>query len=142
MKVRRRQQGLTLVEVLVATVLLAILLVPAINALQTGIVGAGVHADVTSNHYRLTSALEELLAEPFASLGDAATAAGAPTAITTYSEAAGTPGRLLVFLSFYDGDNADSDSDPFTGTEDDLLWLRVQIEGSTNALETIRARGF
>ncbi|MDJ0758530.1 MAG: prepilin-type N-terminal cleavage/methylation domain-containing protein [Woeseiaceae bacterium] len=138
----RQQLGLTLVEVLVTVVLFAVLLVPAISALQTGIVGAGVHADVAANHYRLTSALEELLAEPFTDLADAATAAGGPTALSSYSEAAGTPGRLLVYLAFYDGDNADSDDDSFTGGDDGLLWVRVQIEGAPSSLETIRARGY
>ncbi len=142
MKRIRQQLGLTLVEVLVSVVLLAILLVPAINALQTSIVGAEVHSDVALSHYRLTSAIEELLAEPFVDLADAATAAGGPTALSSYSEAAGTPGRLLVYLSFYDGDNADSDDNAFTGTETDLLWLRVEIEGGVNALETVRARGY
>jgi len=122
--------------------LLAVLLVPAIHALQTGIVGADVHNDVSSSHYRLTSRLEELLAEPFVDLSNAAIAAGAPTTATTYSDAAGPPGRLLVYLSLYDGDNADSDNDPFTGTEPDLLWIRVDIEDSVHTLETIRASGY
>ena len=142
MIVRQLEAGLTLVEVLVSIVLLAVLLVPAISALQTAIVGAEVHGDAATSHYRLTSRLEELLVEPFASLSDAATAAGSPTTASTYSETAGTPGRMLVYLSHYDGDNADGDNDSFTGTEADLLWLRVEIEGSTNALETLRARGY
>ena len=61
---------------------------------------------------------------------------------TSYSELAGSPGRLLVYLSNYDGDNADADGDPFTGTEPDLLWIRVEIEDSVHALETVRARGY
>ena len=139
---RNFQNGLTLVEVLVTVVLLAVLLVPAISALQTSIVGADVHANVSSSHYRLSSQLEELLADPFAELLDAANAAGAPSVPTSYSELAGVPGRLLVYLSAYDGDNADADDDPFTGTEPDLLWIRVEIEGSVFALETVRARGY
>ncbi|MDJ0917708.1 MAG: prepilin-type N-terminal cleavage/methylation domain-containing protein [Woeseiaceae bacterium] len=138
----RQQLGLTLVEVLVTIVLFAVLLVPAISALRTGIVGTGVHADVAANHYRLASAIEDLLTEPFADLNDAATAAGGPTTMSSYSEAAGTPGRLLVYLSVYDGDNADGDDDPFTGGDDGLLWVRVEIEGATGSLETIRARGY
>ena len=139
---RGRQSGLTLVEVLVTIVLLAIVLVPAMNALHTGIVGAEVHGNVADSHYRLTSRLEELLVEPFADLSDAATAAGGPASATTYSDAAGPADRLLVYLSFYDGDNADSDNDTFTGTEPDLLWIRVEIEGSVFALETVKARGY
>ena len=139
---RSQQSGLTLVEVLVTVVLLAVVLVPAIRALQTGIVGANVHADVATSHYRLTSRMEELLAEPFLELSDAAIAAGGSTVPTSYSEPAGPPDRLLVFLSLYDGDNADADNDQFTGTEDDLLWISVEIEGSVYALQTVRARGY
>jgi prepilin-type N-terminal cleavage/methylation domain-containing protein len=138
----RKEYGLTLVEVLVTVVLLGIVLIPAMRALQTGVVGADVHGDVAASHYRLTSRLEELLAEPFVDLSDAAIAAGAPTTATTYSEAAGQPGRLLVYLSLYDGDNADADNDPFTGTDPDLLWLRVDIEDSVHTLQTIRASGY
>ena len=138
----RTEAGLTLVEVLVAMVLLAILLIPAINALQTGIIGAEVHGDVAASHYRLTSRLEELLVEPFADLSDAALAAGSPTTPSSYSDPAGPPGRLLVYLALYDGDNADADSDPFTGTDSDLLWIRVDIEDSVYTLETVTARGY
>ena len=142
MILRRFENGLTLVEVLVSIVLLAIVLIPAISALQTGVVGADVHAEIASGHYRLTSRLEELLAEPFADLSDAAIAAGAPTTPSSYSDAAGPPGRLLVYLSFYDGDNADADDNPFTGTDPDLLWIRVDIEDSVHTLQTIKASGY
>ena len=138
----RRESGLTLVEVLVATVLLAILLIPAINALQTSAVGADVHRDLANDQFRLTSSLEELLAEPFADLEAAAFAAGSPTVETTYSEPSGSPGRLVVYLSPCDGDNADNDSDLFTGTDDGILWLRVEAEGTVHSLQTIRALGF
>jgi len=136
------QRGLTLVEVLVTVVLMAIVLVPAIQALRTGIVGADVHSDITSINFRLTSRLEELLTEPFADLSDAAIAAGSPTTPSSYSEAAGPPGRLLVYLSSYDGDNADADGDPFTGTDADLLWIRVDVEDSVHSLQTVRAQGY
>ncbi len=138
----RRERGLTLVEVLVSLVLLAILLVPAMQALQTGIAGSAIHGDLTSTQFRLSSRLEEMLAEPFASLADAATAAGSSTVATTYSEAAGPPGRLLVYLAFYDGDNADTDNDPFTGGEADIVWIQVEVEGSVHTLQTVKARGF
>ncbi len=142
MRCGRSEIGLTLAEVLVAISLLAIVLVPAIRALHTGIVGANVHDDVTSTHYRLTARLEELLVEPFADLEDAAIAAGGPTVPSAYSDAAGLPNRLLVYLSYYDGDNADADDDPFTGTDADILWIRVSIENTVHGLETVSARSF
>jgi hypothetical protein len=128
--------------VLVAVTLLTILLIPAMRALQTSVTGANVHGDLASSHFRLTSRLEELLAEPFVDLSDAAIAAGAPTTETTYSEAAGPPGRLLVYVSLYDGDNADADNDPFTGTDSDLLWISVEADGTVHNLQTIKARGY
>ena len=123
-------------------VLLAIVLIPAMNALRTGVVGTEVHGDVAASHYRLTSRIEELLVESFDDLSEAAIAAGGPTNPTTYSDAAGPPDRLIVYLSPYDGDNADADDDPFTGTDADLLWIRVEIDGSVLSLQTVRARGY
>ena len=82
------------------------------------------------------------MVEPFSDLSDAAIVAGSPTTPTTYSDAAGPADRILVYLSPWDGDNADADDDPFTGTEADLLWIRVEIDGSVLALQTIRAQGY
>ena len=137
----RFESGLTLVEVLVTIVLLSVVLVPAIRALQTSVVGANVHGDLATEHFRLTSRLEELLAEPFTNLEAAAITAGGPTVESSYSDAAGPPGRLLVYLGFYDGDNADTDDNPFTGTDPDLLWVKVEAEGTVHALQTITAQG-
>ncbi len=139
---RNDQSGLTLVEVLISMVLLTILLVPAMQALRTSVTGAQVHADLASDHYRLVSRMEELLAEPFGDLEAAAIAAGAPTVATSYSETAGPPGRLVVYLSLYDGDNADADDDAFTGVDEGLLWIRVEAEYTIHDLQTVRARGF
>lgn len=137
----RFESGLTLVEVLVTIVLLSVVLVPAIRALQTSVVGANVHNDLAIQHFRLTSRLEELLTEPFTNLAAAAIAAGGPTVESSYSDAAGPPGRLLVYLGFYDGDNADTDDNPFTGTDPDLMWVKVEAEGTIHALQTITAQG-
>ncbi len=136
------QAGLTLIEVLITMVLLTVLLVPAMRALQTSVTGAEVHADLANDHFRVTSRMEELLAEPYSDLEAAAIATGSPSVATSYSELAGPPGRLVVYLSLYDGDNADADNDPFTGTDDGLLWIRVAVEDSVLDLQTVRAQGF
>jgi len=137
-----KQFGLTLVEVLVTMTLLVILLVPAMRALQISVTGAEVHADLAADQFRLTSRMEELLAEPFVGLEAAALAAGSPGTATSYSETAGPPGRLIVYLSPYDGDNADADDDPFTGTDSGLLWIQVEAENTVHVLQTVRAQGF
>jgi len=142
MRALQSQFGLTLVEVLVSMVLLAVLLVPAIQALQTSMTGANVHGELASDQFRLASRLEELLAEPFTDLEAAATAAGGPSTPSSYSDTPGPPGRLLVYLAACDGDNADGDDDLFTGVDPDLLWVRVEAEGTVHALQTVTARGY
>jgi len=136
------QSGLTLVEVLVTTVLLAILLVPAMRALQTGVTGTNVHGELATQQLRLTSRMEELLAQPFANLEVAAVSAGGPAVETTYSDSPGPPGRLIVYLSPFDGDNIDTDDNPFTGTDAGLLWVQVEVENTSYSLQTVVTRTF
>jgi len=130
--------GLTYVEVLIATVLMVVALVPAIDALRPAIQGSGIHQSETVLHYHLTSGLEDVLAAPFDSLDTEAQALGDPTAISPlFSDTAGTTDRRLVFLSRYDADNADGDNDAFTGTDEGLIWVRVEVETTSHALETL-----
>ncbi len=134
----RPRSGLSQLEVLVATLLVAMSLVPALEALQTGVMAGGIHESQTTSHYHLAAMLEEVLAQPFADLeAEALAAAGAPTA---YSVAVAAPDRRLVFLSGYDGDDADADGDPFTGVDPGLLWVRVEIEATEHALETLTSQ--
>ena len=137
----QRDAGFSYVEVLVASVLLAVTLVPAMEALQPGIQGAGIHKMYNEDRYQLIEKMEEVLVEPIASLQAAAIAAGSPTTSSSYTDTIVLDdGRQItrqVFLSAYDGDNADSDNNPFTGTDSDLLWLKVVIEGTPHALENL-----
>ncbi len=134
-------KGISYIEVLIATALVVMTLVPALEALQPAMMGSDIQELRTEDHYRLLARLEEVLAEPFADLDDAATAAGSSTTPTSYSDVVTYPdGRQIsrnVFLSRYDGDNADADNDPFTGTDAELLWVRVEIPGTTLSLETL-----
>ncbi|MCP4208939.1 MAG: type II secretion system protein [Shimia sp.] len=136
-----RQRGFSYTETLIATVLIALALVPALEALQPGIQGSGIHQNQTENHYLLTTRLEEVLAQPFTDLEDAAQSAGGPNTPTDYSDSVNTTGgrtvNRQVYLSRYDGDNADADDAPFTGTDDGLLWVRVAIDDSEQAIETV-----
>ena len=133
--------GLSYVEVLVATALIALALVPAMEALQPGIEGSGIHETFAEDHYLLSAKMEEVLAEPFDALDSAAAAAGDQSTPTSYSDIVNaSDGRQVsrqVFLSPYDGDNADSDNDPFTGTDAGLLWVRVDIENTAHTIETL-----
>ena len=120
----RRSRGFSYIEVLVATVVIAISLVPALEALQSGMLGSQHHGSSAADHYNLIAKFEEVLAEPLSALDAAATAAGAPTVPTSYSDAPG-PGRRIVYLSRYDPSDAD------------LLWVKVQLENSELAFETL-----
>lgn len=131
-----RQSGLSYVEVLVAVIIIAVSIVPATNAIRGAMGVAESDSRATVNHYRLMSKLEDVLAAPFSTVS--AQAAG-PVTATGYSDAPGTADRRLVFIAPYDGDNADADNDPFTGTDPDLLWVRVEIEGTVSSMQALRS---
>lgn len=135
-----RQSGLTYVEILVAMLVLVIGLVPAMDAVRNAVRGTSAHEEYVVAQRRIASRLESVLVESFADLDDAAVAAGGPTVPTAFSDPVATPERLLVFIAAYDGDNADTDNDPFTGTDDGILWVRVAIEDRDYALETVTAQ--
>lgn len=137
---RRQQGGFSYMEALLAAVIVLAALVPALDALKLGLGAAAVHEAAVADHYRLASRLEEVLAEPFGSLDLAAAAAGSETVPSSYSDPAGPPDRLLVFLSRYDSNNADGDGDGFTGKDDDLIWVRVNIAGSVAELQALVAQ--
>ena len=137
-----KMDGLSYVEVLIATVLIAIVLVPAMDALLPAVVGSGIHETYTEDHHQLNALFEEVLAEPLTNLDAAATAAGSETtATTTYSDVyTYADGRQIsrnVFLSRYDGDNADSDNNPFTGIDEGLIWVRVEIANTTLSIQSL-----
>ena len=136
---KNRQAGFSYMELLIATLLIAIMLVPALEAMQSGIQSSGIHTELARNQYRMISKMEETLALPFSELLQQADLVADPTVLipAPFSDAAGTESRRLVFLARYDGDDVDGDKDPFTGTDTGLLWLRVTIEDSQRSLETV-----
>ena len=126
-------------ELLVATLLIAIMLVPALDAMQSGIQGSAIHTQLAQNQYRMISKMEETLALSYSKLLEQADLVADSKVLIPppFSDAAGTESRRLVFLARYDGDDADGDKDPFTGSDDGLLWVRVTIEDNPRALETV-----
>lgn len=131
---RAQQAGISYVEALLAAVVLAVGLVPALDSLQTAFSGTAVHEDLLLRQQTLATRMEEVAAEPFSNLDAAAQAAGSETVASSYSDPAG-PERVLVFLSRYDGD-----ADPFTVTDEGLIWVRVTIEDTAHELTTLVAR--
>lgn len=135
----RRQMGFSYIEVVLAIIILSLALVPALETLQTAFTGVTAADSLLDVRQKLVTTMEQILAEPFASLENAALAAGSETVPSSYSESAGTADRALVYLSRYDGDNADGNDNPFNGTDDGLLWVRVAIENTPDELTTLVA---
>ncbi|MFK7896613.1 MAG: prepilin-type N-terminal cleavage/methylation domain-containing protein [Myxococcota bacterium] len=136
----RRNAGFSYIEVLIAVVIMTIALVPAIESLRISTLNSGAHPEMARQAAWVSSLLETTLAESFAALDAEALRVGDAATPTVYSDAAGTASRRLVYLSRYDGDDADGDGDAFTGTDEDLLWIRVALENSPHAFETLTSR--
>lgn len=134
-----REPGFSYVEVLVATLLITVALVPMMEALGPGLQGSQLHRERAEVNFALSGKLETVLVEPFDDLDAAATAAGDYQIATSYSDlGASVPHE--VFVSRYDVDNADNDDDEFTGGEDDILWLRVATADGLIDLQTLVSR--
>ena len=140
------QNGFSYLEVLIASLMVAIALVPAMNALQTGILRANIHQTLTTQYYLRLKKIEELQAEPFIYLLAAAKTATNASTASSYSYAAGSKNRSLVYLALYDADanpctivdsNKDLDNDIYTGDTANLLWVKVLTEGDSEGLETL-----
>ncbi len=136
---KRRMAGLSYVEVLVATLLIAVALVPMLDALQPGIQGSVIHRNQAEVQFVLRGAMERVLAEPFDVLDEEATNAGSPVAATVYSDL-GAPVPHEVFIWRWDVDNADGDDVGLTGGEDDILWISVATQDGRTGLTTLLSR--
>ena len=149
LKTCNKQYGFSYIEVLVAMFILAIAIVPAMEAIQSGLQGAGIHESLTRQHYALIKRMEEVQADSYINLLSSAQTAGNATIPSSYSDPAGQTERVLVFLALYDADadpftlvdpDNDGDADVYTGDSSDLLWLRVALENSAQSMETLISR--
>jgi len=132
--------GFSYVEVLVATLLIAISLAPATDAIRTALAGSVMHRDALEEHYHLQGRLDEVLAQPTNVLEAEALQIGSPAVASSYSDLPNTNRRRLVYLSLYDADNLDMDNDPFTGMDPGLIWVKVELEATSFALESLVSR--
>lgn len=122
-------------EVLLAVVLVATALIPALDALQSGLLASRLQETLTRQHHQRSARMEGVLAESVPALAaEAVASAGAPS---IWSDPPGTRDRLLVYVSLYDADDADGDGNRFTGGESDLVWVRVETEATPHVLESL-----
>ncbi len=138
---RRDMAGMSYPEVMVAVLLLSLSLLPAMDAMQGGIQGSRLQQELLIDQYAMRAKLESVLARPFGELQVAADAAASPSVATSFSDIYVTSdGRALtrrVFIAGYDADNADGDNNVYTGADDDILWIRVELADTAMALETL-----
>ena len=127
--------GLAYLEVMVALVLIAMALVPALNALQTDTRGTPALIAVSARDALLRAKMEDVLAKPFDTVNAETFLVGGNTTTSVsaaLSDAAG-PDRRIVILYRTDG-SAVSASD--TG----LVRVRVAWEVGGTALETLKSK--
>lgn len=129
------QAGISFVEVLTAVLIIAAVAVPVTDALRNAMFVSEQDSLATVNHYRLTGKMEEVLAQPFSILSAEAIDPPSPT---IYSDPANMTDRRIVYIRPYDGDNADGDNDPFTDTDDGLLWVSVEIENRIDSIQALK----
>lgn len=134
------QRGFGYVEALVAVVLLAVVLVPALEALGNAARNAPTAAQDDTLWMSAANKLREVTGSRFDDLDAAATAAGGAGNVSSLSDPTGSSPRVLIYLSRYDGDNADGDDNGFTGTDTDLIWVRATITDTPVSLDTLVAR--
>lgn len=133
-----RQNGLSYVEILIAITLIAVALVPAINALFPAMIGSANYRSDSEQHYHLAAKLETVLAENYTVLDEEAVGlADRTTPSMLFSDTAGSEQRRLVFLSRYQPGDALVPIASFTTDDVGMLWVSVSLENDDLKLESL-----
>ena len=138
--VRSIQRGFSYVEVLLSVILLTILLVPALQALNTGIAGSAGVSSFATRQLGLRSKMEEVLSQPFTGLYAETYKSGGNTATsvsTSFSDTSGAASRrVVVFYRF------DAATNTLSANDTGLLYVSVyyEAEEGVNALNTLVGR--
>ncbi len=137
---RPAHRGFSYAEVLLSVMLLAILLVPAMQALSTAI--SGSTNNVGARQLALRSKMEAVLSRPFSALYAETALVGGNTLTSVspnFSDTAGATDRRIVVLYRYDpATNALSPTD--TGVLFVSVYYEDETEDSANALNTLAGR--
>ncbi|NGZ85249.1 hypothetical protein [Duganella aceris] len=133
-----RNAGLAYVEVVMATLLMMLCLIPAVNAMRASI-GAPAVAALSANGLQcVKSQMETVLAEPYLKLLAAAGNVGTPSATYSLPADASCPARN-VYIARYNGDNPAT----YSSSNTNLLYISVRLADPTLApmpLTTLVAR--
>ncbi len=132
---RRAARGFSYVEILVSVLLMAILLVPALDSLSGAIRGGD--NQLAARQLVLRSKMEETLSKPFRALYAQTYLSGGNTATSVsaaFSDAPGAVDRRVVVLYRFD-----AATNALSGNNTGLLYVSVYFEtdGSARALNTL-----
>ena len=135
---RLHPRGFSYAEILLSVVLLTVLLVPALQALQSGIAG-GQSPALAARQLTLRDRMEQVLANPFADLYAQTYLPGGNTtsASASLSDPASAPDRRNVVLYRYDASTR-----ALSWNDTGLVFVSVyyEAEGSANGLNTLVGR--
>jgi hypothetical protein len=132
---QRRIGGLAYVEVLVALVLVATALVPALEALQSSVRSGPVLTSAAARDAQLRAKMEEVLSLPFETLNAETFLAGGNTTSSVssaLSDAAGADRRVVILYR--------SDGSALSAADTGLVRIRVAYEAGGVALETMKSK--
>jgi type II secretory pathway pseudopilin PulG len=123
--------GYAYLDVLVATAVLMVSLLPALSALQQANNVQNEAAETLRLLQHVSSKMAQVQARGGFQLGlDIA-------GNTDLSDATGSSDRRTVHIAFFDGDNADGDNDIATGADDELILIRVSLEDGRHMQQTV-----
>lgn len=130
-----RATGFAYVEVLVALVLVLTALVPALEALQSGVRGSQALGAIAARDAALREKMEEVLAKPFDALNAETFLSGGNTTTSVsaaLSDSAGQERRIVILYR--------TDGSAVSSADTGLLRVRVAYEIGGTALETLKAK--
>jgi len=135
---RLHPRGFSYVEILLSVVLLTALLVPALQALQSGVAG-GQSPSLAARQLTLRDMMEQVLAKPFTDLYAQTYLPGGNTTLANglLSDPAGASDRRIVVLYRYDASTR-----ALSAGDTGLVFVNVyyEAEGSANGLSTLVGR--
>jgi Tfp pilus assembly protein PilV len=124
-QMRGKADGFSYVEVLLAVFLIAVCIVPAMDALTASVAIPEAARQGANALLCVRSQMEKVMAEPYSNLSAAAAPALAPSATYSLPEDAACPARD-VSIARYDPDGTPQ----FVATETGLLYIAVSSPGA------------
>lgn len=129
--------GLAYIEVLVALVLVVMALVPALEALRSGVRGSQILGTIATRDALLRAKMEEVMAKPFDTLYAETYLSGGNTTTsvsTALSDATGAERRIVILYR--------TDATAPSSSDTGLVRVRVAYEAGGTALETLKSKWF